>query len=571
MSRPNHDAESRVGIAPKSTQNLHAKIPNTRKTRTSAMTAMAPVEEADRSATTATVVDPLNDHNNRNNSNNSSISNDDYGALSAEQTQISELDIEEAIERLGIGPYQWVMAFIAGLCLSCDGIEILLLSFLTVVLRAQWNLTASEGAAITSCIFAGSFLGTILQGPLGDSYGRRPVFLSASSLIAGFGLATAFAQNLTQLIVLRFFVGVGLGGCFIPFDAVSEVLPVEQRGKVLMYVQFLWAFGTASVPVFAYWTLPQGNWRLFVVVCATPCVVATLLGVWLVPESPRWLIDQNKANEALRILRKAAKWNGKDPDTIFPEGTRLVLTRAADIELPLNDKDGDIVGVGTTTNGEFQNCATLFCTTEWLGTTLKLCINGFGEGFLYYAGVLVITRVFSTSTSHGTGYQFNFAAIFTSSTAELVGTFVVIAAVDTVGRIQTQAWSWIVDGIAMASLCMIAETNHLQNETGDSTTYLLVALAYVVRICGMTGSSALWISTAEIMTTSVRTTGHSVVYATGRIGGFLCPLVVKTTVPLSIVALVVSLFGFGTAVSVWSLPETTGKALGKVVIDAATN
>ena len=51
-----------------------------------------------------------------------------------------QLDIEDAIERLGMGTFQYQILVAAGLCFAADAMEILLLSFLAVILRVEWDL-----------------------------------------------------------------------------------------------------------------------------------------------------------------------------------------------------------------------------------------------------------------------------------------------------------------------------------------------------------------------------------------------------------------------------------------------
>lgn len=461
-----------------------------------------------------------------------------YEAISSsEEDRDGQCSVENAIEQLGIGWYQYSIGFTAGLCLSADGIEILLLSFLSIVLQVEWNLTASQGATITSCVFLGSLIGTLIQGPLGDRLGRRPVFLLASGSIACFGFATALATNLVQLIIFRFMVGVGLGGCFVPFDALSEVLPTAYRGKNLMYLEFLWTAGTMAVPIIAYFSLGRGHgsWQIFVAACAVPCTVAVVFGYFFVPESPRWLCTHGRSDEALRILRRAASLNGKDPNVLFPQGTVLVVE---------------------------DQCAANICelaSPRWRPTTLKLIGTGFGEGFLYYGAVLAITLVFSTTSKSSAGkgtYNFNYGAIFTSCSAEVFGTILVILIVDSFGRIRTQELSWVAGGFSTAMMCLLAPTG----------SWVLVVLAFLARVFMMSGSSTLWISVAEIMTTDVRTTGHSVVFAAGRVGGFLCAYVVNASTPLGIIAIVVLGIALFCTACIACLPETKGVALGEAVV-----
>jgi hypothetical protein len=96
-----------------------------------------------------------------------------------------------------------IFNYAAGLCFAADAMEVLLLSFLAVVLRAEWNLTASEEASIVSVVFAGAMLGTLILSPLGDAIGRRPVFTFTAAVIAILGVATAFCVTYRQLLVMR--------------------------------------------------------------------------------------------------------------------------------------------------------------------------------------------------------------------------------------------------------------------------------------------------------------------------------------------------------------------------------
>ena len=136
---------------------------------------------------------------------------------------------------------------------------------------------------MTACVFAGSLVGTLTLGWLGDHYGRRPAFLLSSAIIALFGVFTAFATDYASLLGIRFAVGFGVGGLTVPFDIFAEFLPKEHRGKQLLFIEYFWTMGSLMTPLFAYLTL-ETSWRLFVVLCAIPCVISGFMGVCLVPE-----------------------------------------------------------------------------------------------------------------------------------------------------------------------------------------------------------------------------------------------------------------------------------------------
>jgi len=77
--------------------------------------------------------------------------------------------------------------------------EVLLLSFLTVILQAEWNMTEAQTNSIVSSVFIGALAGTLTLGPLGDKIGRKPVFTVTAAIICLFGLLTAACNTVRSL------------------------------------------------------------------------------------------------------------------------------------------------------------------------------------------------------------------------------------------------------------------------------------------------------------------------------------------------------------------------------------
>jgi len=283
-------------------------------------------------------------------------------------------------------------------------------------------------------------------------------------------------------------VGFGVGGLTVPFDILSEDLPAASRGKNLLVIEYFWTFGVLLVVGFARSTLDvsgsdgSNNWRFFVSLCSLPCFTSIVLGYFYVPESPRWLCTQDgRSNEALEILRIAAMTNRLDPDFLFPR----------DLELLAEEE-------------EESDCLELF-SPRWRWTTLKLWGAWLCFAFGYYGTMEAITSIFddeSKDSSKGmTTYSFDYGAIFVSSSAELIGTSIAIFKIDTVGRIPLQVVSYAMAGISVCALCILA--------SHDTHRGTLVAFSFCARIFEMIGSCVTWVSTAEILTTEVRTTGKN--------------------------------------------------------------
>ena len=265
------------------------------------------------------------------------LSSDDRESVQLGPQKLPKLDnncnesliitVDDAIERLGSGRFQLVVLTAAGLCFAADAMQVILLSFLSEVLRIEWNLNVEETAFITSILFIGAIFGTLTLGPLADKKGRKPIFLLAASIISSFGVAVAMVNSYWALLATLFMVGFGVGGLTVPFDILAEILPASRRGKNLLVIEYFWTVGVLFVVCIAYYTLGDGNktgsWRIFVVICTIPCWFSVLIGYFYVPESPRWLCSKGRYEEALIIIRHAAETNRKDVDLLFPEGTEL--------------------------------------------------------------------------------------------------------------------------------------------------------------------------------------------------------------------------------------------------------
>jgi MFS family permease len=191
-----------------------------------------------------------------------------------------------------------------------DSIEVSLLSFLSLSVAAEWHLSTPQLASITAIVFAGSLLGaSVIWGPIADRYGRRTAFLLGSFLISIGSLASALSPNFFFLIVVRFLVGVGVGSGFVPFDLLAEFLPAAHRGRYLMNINYFWTIGSMVVNGFAWLLLESYGWRVFTAVSSIPVLLGAVLALLYLPESPRWLLHQQRVCEAEEVIYAAARLN----------------------------------------------------------------------------------------------------------------------------------------------------------------------------------------------------------------------------------------------------------------------
>jgi MFS transporter, putative metabolite:H+ symporter len=163
-------------------------------------------------------------------------------------------------------------------------------------------------ASLISATFVGMFIGTQALSPLSDYFGRRTVFTFALVWYSLCTFVMALQSSDVGLVFWRFLAGVGIGVEFVTIDTyLSELVPVERRGKAFAFTSLI---GTTAYPITAFlaWAFvphaPLGidGWRWVSVIAAAGAVIAWFLRLGL-PESPRWLAQHGRREEADRITR----------------------------------------------------------------------------------------------------------------------------------------------------------------------------------------------------------------------------------------------------------------------------
>ncbi|KAL5813552.1 hypothetical protein ACOSQ4_024193 [Xanthoceras sorbifolium] len=229
---------------------------------------------------------------------------------------------------------------------------------------AEWNLVCDRkflAAIPASLFFLGSLLGSAVFGRLADkSLGRKKTVLVSCILTSATFFFTSLSPNIWIYSILRFTNGFARSGIGIACLVLStEVVGRKWRGQVGQYGFFLFTVGFISLPLIAYPT--RNNWRMLQRILAIFPMFYSIFLFPFVSESPRWLLVRGKNKEAIKILKRFARLNGKD----LP--TNLTLT-----------------DVKANVGGETGTEESLW-TTKWAAKRLiTVMIAGFGIGFVYY-------------------------------------------------------------------------------------------------------------------------------------------------------------------------------------------
>ncbi|QWG47630.1 MFS transporter [Bacillus mycoides] len=177
---------------------------------------------------------------------------------------------------------------IAGLGWLFDAMDVGMLSFVIVALQKEWGLSTQEMGWIGSINSIGMAVGALIFGILSDKIGRKSVFIITLLLFSiGSGL-TALTTTLSVFLVLRFLIGMGLGGELpVASTLVSESVEAHERGKIVVLLESFWAGGWLIAALISYFVIPKYGWEVAMVLSAVPALYALYLR-WNLPDSPRF-------------------------------------------------------------------------------------------------------------------------------------------------------------------------------------------------------------------------------------------------------------------------------------------
>ena len=206
------------------------------------------------------------------------------------------------LDRLPVTPFHRRIFALVALGMFFDGFDIYIAgSVLGATFHAGFSTVAQNGLFI-SATFVGMMLGAFLTGFVGDRFGRRVSYQINLAIFGLASLAAAVAPDMSALIAIRFFMGLGLGAEAVTgYSIITEFVPPEVRGR---WSGFIATIVTSGLPVSAFLAfamVPSLGWRSMFVVGG----VGALIVWWLrqgLPESPRWLEANGRHAEAEAIV-----------------------------------------------------------------------------------------------------------------------------------------------------------------------------------------------------------------------------------------------------------------------------
>jgi putative MFS transporter len=199
---------------------------------------------------------------------------------------------------------------IAGTGWLFDALDVGMLSFIIAALKVEWNLSTEQMGWIGSINSIGMAVGALFFGLMADRIGRKNVFILTLLLFSVCSGLSAFTTSLTIFAILRFFIGMGLGGELpVASTLVAESVPAESRGRIVVLLESFWAVGWLASAVISYFIIPKFGWQIAMLISAIPALYTIYLRMGL-PDSPRY--TSLKPKEKVSVFESMAKLFAKD-------------------------------------------------------------------------------------------------------------------------------------------------------------------------------------------------------------------------------------------------------------------
>jgi MFS transporter, AAHS family, 4-hydroxybenzoate transporter len=216
------------------------------------------------------------------------------------------VDVTQCIEQRKLGWFAIRLIVVSWLVTFFDGFDMNVIAFTSKYLQRAFELDAKMLGNVFSAGIFGTLLGGFLFGFLGDKLGRRPAILIATCAFTVLTLLTALVQSYHQLMILRFFNGLALGGVLPLIWALNvEFTPKKSRATVITLIMLGYGLGTALSGPVARQLLPRYDWPSVFVFGGCASVVATILLALSLPESLRYLAAKDKGHDIItKVLRQ---------------------------------------------------------------------------------------------------------------------------------------------------------------------------------------------------------------------------------------------------------------------------
>jgi len=422
----------------------------------------------------------------------------------------------------------WKIMFISGMGFFTDAYDLFIIGVVMTMLRSQWHVGKLEDSLVESTALLASAIGALLFGRVADMLGRKRIYGVEVLVLAAGAIGSAFSPNIWWLIGLRFILGLGIGGDY-PVSAIimSEYAGKASRGMMVTLVFAMQAAGLILGPLFASALLASHVdhnlvWRILLAFGAIPAL-AVYWSRRHLKETPRFLHAAGQEEDASGRLVRASHYDAKHHSVSFWDGFHRLA----------NDN-------------------------KLLSRLVGVSLAWFLMDFAYYGNTVSSPLVLSVLGAHNdllrkTMTQLAIFAVFAAP-----GYAVAVLTMDKLGRKTIQALGFGMMALAFAVIALIPNI-----EKQVIPFVIIYGISFFFTEFGPNATTFVYPS--EVFPVRVRSTGHGIAAALGKLGGFVgvftFPFLMRWHGLLSAEAAAALVSVLGVVATLLLLPETKGKSL----------
>ncbi|XP_068227224.1 organic cation transporter protein-like isoform X2 [Palaemon carinicauda] len=394
----------------------------------------------------------------------------------------------------------------------------------------------------------GTFVSPIIGGYFADRFGRKLVVVVTLVTFTLCSTGIAFLHNIYAILVFRFIVGFVNIPTF--YTLAMEVTEMRLRSFVGILTALPWALGTAAWGGMGYFIR---DWRTLQLAVSLPNFILFPL-LYFMDESPRWLITKGYHEKAMKVLKKAARWNNSK---LPPEDELRALMQEIEEEAKREsespkDESSPTQRTTSSTVRKKLGCLSrpLLCSTRKITLiTVFMCVDYF-----------IVATVFYGLSLNGTNFSADpFLYMVLTGLMEIPAYSITAPVIQRFGRKKSTVFGFCVSGVSLLALAFIPE----------DVTWLVMTLAMVGKMMISAAYQTIYVYVNELFPTVVRVKGMGIAVVASRLGSMMSPYITDYIGPL--VPWMPSVIFGGAALvaglSTMFLPETLGKPLPDTITD----
>lgn len=429
--------------------------------------------------------------------------------------------------------FLWVVASIAALGGFLFGYDTGVISGAIIFIQQTFFLGTVYSEWVVSSVVLGALLGALCSGVLADRFGRRLMLLLAALFFIIGTLLTMMAWQVWILISGRLIIGLAIGiSSYTTPLFISEMAPANRRGALVLLSVVMITSGEAISFLVDYSLASTQSWRLMLGSGLIPAILL-LLGLLLLPTSPRWLVLKGQVQKAKKTLSR--------------------LRGSANIE-------GEFEEIADTLNAPAFRWRDLL-SKPWrkvlvIGVVLGVLQQFVGINTVMYYGPILFNQL---------GFANTTTSIFATFIMGLVNTLMSIVAllcVDKLGRRRLLLYGFAIAGISLLLLSYgLPDVAHRSSEKIELLALMITYIAgYSLGIGGL-----FWVIIAEIYPLQCRGFAMSIVTAVQWAANFIVAASFLSILSYLGVALTFLLYAsvcaIGFVFCYFFLPETKQRSL----------